>query len=271
MIEHRPIAVGARRLVVLVAAAVTLAACTTATAPTTTMDPQMVQGVWELTSGEVHGSDLKPPDGYPITLIIEERRLGGTAACNGYGSDFVLDGAAITIRELGQTSAACGPPEVMEAEATFLAGLAAVDTVEVSEQSLRLAGPEVELTFAQREEVDERAFVDVEWRLVEMMRKGVSAEPGGEPAMLLMAGDGTVSGSTGCRDLAGQWAVFGRDVLFPTFGAEGDCPADLAAQDSHVVTVLGDGFQVRLDGDRLMLSSVGDDVLVYERAAPSDR
>ena len=40
--------------------------------------------------------------------------------------------------------------------------------------------------------------------------------------------------------------------------AEGECPAELEAQDSHVVSVLGDGFSAVVDGQLLTLSSSGD-------------
>jgi hypothetical protein len=45
--------------------------------------------------------------------------------------------------------------------------------------------------------------------------------------------------------------------------AEGECPEDLAQQDSHVVTVLGDGFRAVVDDRTLTLTSLGEQGLVY--------
>ena len=45
--------------------------------------------------------------------------------------------------------------------------------------------------------------------------------------------------------------------------AHGECPAELEAQDGHVVTVLGDGFSAGVDGQLLTLTSSGDLGLVY--------
>ena len=45
--------------------------------------------------------------------------------------------------------------------------------------------------------------------------------------------------------------------------AEGECPADLQAQDSHVISVLGDGFRASVEGQVLILTSSGGLGLVY--------
>ena len=45
--------------------------------------------------------------------------------------------------------------------------------------------------------------------------------------------------------------------------AVGECPADVAAQDNHVLAVIGDGFRAAVMGDLLSLSAAGGDSLVY--------
>ncbi len=57
--------------------------------------------------------------------------------------------------------------------------------------------------------------------------------------------------------------VVGDEVTATTLAAEGECPRELEGQDAHVVTVLGDGFTVAIDGDRLSLSSQGRLGAVY--------
>ena len=47
----------------------------------------------------------------------------------------------------------------------------------------------------------------------------------------------------------------------PELAAEGDCPPDLQAQDSHVISVLGDGFRASVDGP-------GAEPRVVRRAGP---
>jgi heat shock protein HslJ len=82
----------------------------------------------------------------------------------------------------------------------------------------------------------------------------------------LLTSDGRVIGSTGCRGLTGEFVIDGDTIVFTTFAAEGECPADLANQDGFVVTVLGDGFTVTIDGDQLTVTSRGNEGLVYRRA-----
>ncbi len=93
----------------------------------------------------------------------------------------------------------------------------------------------------------------------------------GEPATLELRADGTLVGSTGCRSLSGSYTVAGDEVVFTEFSADGECPSELQSQDDQVVTVLGDGFTVEIDGDRLTLTSSGSEGLVYRKSLTSGR
>jgi heat shock protein HslJ len=57
--------------------------------------------------------------------------------------------------------------------------------------------------------------------------------------------------------------VTGDVVQFTSFAAAGECHPDLAWQDGQVVTVLGDGFTVAIEGDRLTVTSTGGEGLTY--------
>jgi hypothetical protein len=48
------------------------------------------------------------------------------------------------------------------------------------------------------------------------------------------------------------------------FGAHGECGADVEDQDGRVVSVLGDGFTVEIDGDRLTVTAAGGEGLSYK-------
>ena len=75
----------------------------------------------------------------------------------------------------------------------------------------------------------------------------------GDPATLVLHADGTLEGSTGCRTLGGTYRVEGDRFLVEELNTEGECPADVAAQDAHVLHVLGDGFRASLTGELLTL------------------
>jgi len=229
-------------------------------------------GTWELESSEGFGLPVEPSDGYPITLAVSADQVGGSGGCNSYGGDAsFVDGVAM-IDEVASTAVDCGPAPVMEAEARYFAALGRVDRVQLTGGKLVLTGQEgTSLRFQSVAGVDERAFVDIEWRLVTVGSGDEATDPGGEPALLRLSGAGDVVASTGCRELRGTWSVFGGELLFPTLTAEGECPSDLAVQDSLVVGVLGDGFRVRLVDGTLILESRGGQSLTYASSTADKR
>jgi heat shock protein HslJ len=86
----------------------------------------------------------------------------------------------------------------------------------------------------------------------------------GDPATLELRGDGTFVGSTGCRTFSGNWLEQGEQIIAPSFGMDqAECPAELSQQDSHVVSVIGDGFVPTVEGDLLTLTDPGGVGLVY--------
>jgi heat shock protein HslJ len=70
-------------------------------------------------------------------------------------------------------------------------------------------------------------------------------------------------GSTGCRTLDGNYTVSGAELVMTEMSAHGECPAELEEQDNHVVTVLGDGFRVVIEGEALSLTGAGEQGLTY--------
>jgi len=96
----------------------------------------------------------------------------------------------------------------------------------------------------------------------------VASAPLGEPATLELDGDGTFRGSTGCGAFTGHWIEQGDQIEAPSLAMdESECPADLRAQDDHVVSVIGDGFVPSIQGDLLTLTDPGGIGLAY-RSGP---
>ena len=85
----------------------------------------------------------------------------------------------------------------------------------------------------------------------------------GDPATLELRSDGTVSASTGCRELPGEYVVNGSEIIVTNAEMSGECPAELESQDDLVVTVITDGFTTEIEGNRLTLASQGGDGLSY--------
>jgi heat shock protein HslJ len=248
-----------RSLVVLV---VLVAGCSTpAQSPSGIGDPQ---GSWVLVSGRADAGEIPLVDDHPITLTIDEDGVSGTAACNSYGGRLLITSEGVEVHELASTGAACIPDEVMAAEAAYMQALSAVRAIRRDGEQLLLEGVGLELRFDPLPEPPTAELVDTVWTLETVVDGAEATAPMGAPATLELRADGTFHGSTGCRPFDGEWIENGNQLLATTF-AMGDvaCPAELAAQDSHVVSVIGDGFVPALDGDRLTLMDAGGQGLVY--------
>lgn len=251
------------RAVLLLSAAMALAACGGGTGSGGTGGGPDVTGDWELAGGTADGAALPQPPGARATLRLGDGEVGGTSFCNLYSASYRLSVSSFSVDGLGGTDMGC-EPDVMAAESAYLDALGDVEGAASDGADLLLTGDGVELRFTPVAPVPEDELVGTRWTLETLVDGETASSPVGEPATLELSHDGTLTGSTGCRDLTGRFTIEG-DVVRATelFAGTDDCPADVAAQDGHVVTVLGDGFQVWVDGDRLTLSDPDGRGLVY--------
>lgn len=221
-------------------------------------------GAWQLVEATVDGRALELLDDHPVTAVVEASSIAGTSACNQYGGRIEIAGDGIRIDELGGTAMACAPELVMDLEQAYLAALGRVRAIEVIDEQLALRGNGVDLRFDRQAEPPVADLVDTTWTLETLFVGDVASPPGGEPATLELRADGTFSGSTGCRTFTGRWIEAGAQITAPELRmGETECPAELAEQDSHVVSVIGDGFVPSIDGDLLTLLDPGGVGLVY--------
>lgn len=235
-----------------------------------TGDPESLAGSsWTLTSGRGPDGDITLVDGWPITLTFEADTLGGTAACNDYGSGYTLDGGRLTLDGIGMNSMGCAP-DVQAAEATFLAALTDVTDARVDSDRLTLTGPSTELVFERNAAPPVDALVGPTWLLTALIQQDEIIDAMGDPATLVLRPDGTIEGGTGCRSLTGTYIVSGNQVFFNTLAADGECGPDLTFQDNVVLTVLGDGFVPTIADDVLTLTSAGNEGLTYRLLGEGD-
>jgi heat shock protein HslJ len=252
-----------RTTIALILAGLLLAACGEPAVGGGTTPLDDITGAWQLTSGTVDGNAVPMEPGYPITLTIEDGEMGGTAACNGYGGTYQADGGRISFGAISITEMGCDGG-VMDSESAYMAALSAVDEYRIGDQALTLTGPGVELSYELLPPVPTSELVGTVWILDGLISGDAVSSVGGEEATLELFSDGSLIGSTGCRTLTGSYVVSGASVEFTDLAAAGDCPPELEDQDGHVVTVLGDGFRVEIDGNRLIASSAGDLGLTYK-------
>jgi heat shock protein HslJ len=246
-----------RHLALIATLALSLAACGTPGSGGS------VDGSWDLVSGTVDGQPLPMVDSAPITLVFEPDGLGGRAACNQYFGDYEVDGDSVTITGLGQTEMGCDPA-VMDSEAAYLAALARVDTVEADGDSLTLTGDGVELSFERSAPIPTADLTGTVWVLDGLVdNDSVSSTIADSRATLEFFTDGSLIGSTGCRDLNGSYELDGSLIDVARLNADGECDDDLAGQDEHVVTVLEGGFDYVIDHQTLTLTGEDGLGLVY--------
>jgi len=65
------------------------------------------RGTWQLISGRGPEGEVSVIGDFRITLQIDRRSLGGTAACNRYGGDVTIEGGSFEMRSGAMTGMAC--------------------------------------------------------------------------------------------------------------------------------------------------------------------
>jgi heat shock protein HslJ len=246
------------RSIVALMVALTTAACSLFGAPAD------LDGSWSLVSGTHDGAAITPIAGTPITLNIDGSEIGGTSACNHYGGTMEQDGSSISIGALSMTEMACEEP-IMALEAAYLAALELVTDATRTDDTLTLSGPEVELEYATVPPEADAELVGTTWALESLVSGDAVSSVMGE-ATLVLADDGTLSGSTGCRSFGGDYAVDGTTLAVGDLAVDmRACDETTASQDGTVLAVLESDPTFSIDGSRLSLRD-GETGLDYRAA-----
>lgn len=237
-----------RALPLFLATTLALAGCGLLGADTAELD-----GEWVLRSGSVDGQPLALVADRVVTLRIDGDEVGGTAACNIYGGTIERDGSSIAISALSMTEMGCDEP-TMALEAAYLAALVAVTTADRAESSLLLEGPGVELAFGLEVPEPDAGLVGTAWSLESMVTgDAVSSVLG--PATLVLEEDGTMRGSTGCRDFTARYELSGADLRVSDLAVDQvECEEGVASQDAHVLGTFEGQVRLSIEGSRLSIS-----------------
>ena len=220
--------------------------------PRPTGDPLDLAGAWVLTRGEGPDGPIQVPDGWRVTLNFTGEDEFGGQACNFYGGTYNLGAnGAVTLSAMSMTEMACEEP-MMTVEAAYHAALTAVTHAARSGDELTLRGEGTELVFSLLPPVPDEALQGTRWRLESLIQGDAVSSVQGD-AWLILEADGTMTGSTGCRDLSGRYTVSGDQLTWTDLRADGECSADLETQDRHVLGVLDQPI-VAIEGNRLTLS-----------------
>ncbi len=236
--------------------------------PTPTPGAVDITGAWVLEEGIVRDDPTPILDGHRITLTVEGPVVGGVSACNHYGGRIRITGDQIRFSAIGGTEMGC-LEDVMAAEALYLSALGLVETVAREGDRLSLSGPAADLRFGLLSPVPQAALVDTEWSL-ESLVHGDAVSSVAAPSTLRLGSDGSLRGSTGCRELTGRYVIAGDTIQSVEMAADGECDRGLSEQDSHVISVLEGPYTAHVEGETLTLTGSGNEGLVYRRTVSDE-
>ncbi|HEX5396789.1 MAG TPA: META domain-containing protein [Candidatus Limnocylindria bacterium] len=224
-----------------------------------------LDGIWVLDSGSRAGKPLPVVPGRQATLQIDGDKASGNSGCNLYGGTMQRHGNDVTFGELAATAMGC-EGDAMALESAFLGALTSVTSLVSEGDRLTLRGEGVVLEFSRQPPIDDVALLGTTWTLDTLVsgESAMSTVHGAEPARLSFAADGTFGGSTGCRGFTGTYELTASTVsVLRLAAASPGCEDAIGQQDAQVLDVLGDGFTVAIEGDRLTASGRDGGQLVY--------
>ncbi len=239
-----------------------LAACRGAGSGTTTS----LDGTWTLTSGTSGGAAIPLVSGQDITLVIDGDTVSGRA-CNLISGTISVSGTSVKLNDLAMTEMACDGP-IMTTEAAYVAALGQVDTATLSGDSLTLGGPGVTLRYALQPVIADTPLIGSAWALETLIDGDVASSTVGETPTLILAADGTASGSTGCRTFTASYRLDGERLnLYDMSPQNALCTVDTAPQDQLIREVLAGGATAAVRGETLTLTGPNGRGLQYRVAA----
>jgi len=256
-----------RGVTILFASLLVLAACGEEKSPDETGQATGgIVGQWQLGGGTLDGDPFPIVDGYRVTITFDEDgTFGGTAACNGYGGGYRHEDGVLVIDEWSITEMGC-EPDVMASEQAFMIVLLQPVDIARDGDVLTMQGEGIDLTFSAVPSIETAELIGTFWELDTLFDGEVASSVRGD-GFLRLESDGTFEGSTGCRDVSGTYVINGDEIRMTQMTATGDCPAELADQDSFVIGVL-ESPRAEIEGQRLRLWTAGDEGLGYH---PSER
>ncbi len=209
--------------------------------------------------------------------FMDDGRVTGSAGCNHYGGEYLLDGANLSVSSLFSTLMYCGDPEgVMEQEARYLGLLGNTSSYRVEGDRLVLpdeTGADI-LFFVQAEEVPPAPLVGTEWTLESYSVAGdaVSSVIAGTVVTAKFMDE--VTGNAGCNHYFASYEVSGDAMAIgPAGSTKMYCgePEGLMDQEARYLGLFESVAGYRIDGDRLdLLDEAGKKLLSY-RAGCTDQ
>lgn len=218
---------------------------------------------WRADAIVVDGVLSPVPAGIDVTLRLDGGQADGTAACNGYGGGYTLEGDTLVFSPMAVTEMACEEPR-MSLESAFLAALAATAAYRLDGGQLHLldaSGADLAVLSAAG---SAQGTIEGGWQLAEIVQ-GDMVSLIESDAMLVFGADGSLTGSTGCNNLMSDYAIEGAALKVGPVATTKMACKDGSAQQTEAALLAAleaattweispDGWLVLLDADGALLA-----------------
>lgn len=208
-----------------------------------------------------------------VTAEFSDGALTGSGGCNNYFGSYTVDGANLTIGQVGSTMMACMPEAIMQQETQFFANLQSAATYTIVDGQLQIADAtgNVVLTFAATEPI---ALTGTTWAATGYNngREAVVSVLNGTSVTAVFGEDGTLSGLAGCNQYTAGYTTDGETITVePPASTRMFCtePEGIMDQEAAYLAALPTAATYRIDGNKLELRTAdGALVATYIVAAP---
>ena len=194
------------------------------------------------------------PAGAQVMAEFTADQVQGTAACNHYFGSYTVDGPHLTIRELGQTEAACLREDLMALERMYLQALNAATGYALAGDTLTIDYDGGVLTFARSMPPATLPLEGISWELTAFGTGQVVSSLFDESRITAEFTQGRISGSTGCNSYSGSYTVQETALAFGAIVAtRRGCTKELTAQERVFLEALRTAHQATRDGRELRI------------------
>jgi heat shock protein HslJ len=170
--------------------------------------------LWNLESFlNQHGELVNVLQGSEITAKFEDDQVSGSAGCNQYFGAYTSEEDTLTITVIGYTEMYCEPEESMEQEGEYISALESADSYHVVGDRLEISNDNDEIILVF-EAAESTTLINTPWKL-NLLDDGegkVISTIAGTEVTLVLADDGTLSGSSGCNTYNGAYEINGEQI-----------------------------------------------------------
>ena len=253
----------------------------------TEFEAQLLDKRWELSSFQkTDGIELEHTNSieqfFSIEFKVEDdrpdgpamvRRAGGSFVCNGYGAEYTLEGAVLTLRDTSVSLEACtlegvDPAPVFE---NVLFDNDQMATLSFNNDRLEITAISNEKLVFSIGEVPAPELLNTGWKMTSYKLAGEderAAYDNGSLSFILQPHNDGTSGYMACNAFVGTYALEADSLSFLTLASDdADCSEDnehYREQRLLIDTAIGEKLQTSLTKEGLTLTKINGDIMYFD-------